>query len=217
VSEETPEERFAKRGGKVIASRISDVLAKGKGLTRAAYRDELVAEILTGTIAETYQSDAMARGIEEERFARMAYEAHAGVFVDKRPGRSHPRLRSGASADGEVGEEGILEIKCPNSKTHVSWMADDEVPSIHRPQMLWQLACYPERKWCDFVSFDARMPEGRKLFVKRLERDDKWIATAEAEVEKFLAEVDEMVARFTSDQTNDIVAALKASLEMRSL
>lgn len=197
---ETPEERFAKRGGRVIASRISDVLSKGKGeaesKTRAAYRDELVAEILTGTIAESYQSEAMTRGIEEERFARAAYELHAGVFVDKQPGRSHPRLRAGASADGEVGADGILEIKCPHSKTHVAWIGAGGVPPEHRPQMLWQLACYPERKWCDFVSFDARMPEGRKLFVVRLERDEAWIGKAEAEVERFLAEVDAMVARF---------------------
>ena len=201
MSDETPEERFAKRGGKVIASRISDVLSKGKGeaasKTRAAYRDELAAEILTGTIAESYQSEAMARGIEEEAFARMAYEAHAGVFVDKKPGRSHPRLRAGASSDGEVGEDGLLEIKAPHSKTHLAWMNDGVVPAAHRAQMGWQLACYPERKWCDFVSFDARMPEGRKLFVVRLIRDDEWIAKAESEVEKFLAEVDELVARFS--------------------
>mgnify|MGYP003557065192 CR=1 FL=1 len=202
---ETPEERFSKRGGRVIASRIADVLSKGKGeaesKTRAAYRDELVAEILTGTIAESYQSEAMTRGVEEERFARAAYELHAGVFVEKQPGRSHPRLRSGASADGEVGADGILEIKCPHSKTHVAWMGAGAVPSEHRPQMLWQLACYPERKWCDFVSFDARMPEGRKLFVVRLERDEAWIGKAEAEVERFLAEVDAMVARFAIEET----------------
>ena len=188
-------EWFASRLGRVTASRIADVLSRGKGVTRDAYMDQLVAEILTGEVADTYQNEAMTRGIEQEPFARAAYEAHAGVLVDKTGGASHPRLRSGASPDGIVGDDGLLEIKCPNSSTHVRWMLDGDVPAKHRPQMLWQLACYPGRKWCDFASFDARMPEGSRVFVARLQRDDQWISAAEVEVERFLAEVDARVAQ----------------------
>ena len=195
-------EWFKARCGRVTASRISDVIAKGKGTTRNSYRDQLVAEILTGEIADTYQSDAMKWGIEQEQFARAAYEIHAGVMVDKTGGRSHPRLRSGASPDGVVDPDGLLEIKCPNSATHVGYLAGREVPAKYRAQMLWQLACYPERKWCDFVSFDARLPEGSRLFVARLMRDDEWIANTETEVEKFLAEVDAMVEQIKSSTSN---------------
>lgn len=183
--------------GKVRAAKISDVLSKGKGKTRAAYRDLLVAERLTGSYLPSYESEAMRLGTEQEPFARAAYEAARGVMVDKPYGVSHPRLYSGASPDGVVGEDGLLEIKCPSTNTHVGWMVDDVVPAEHRPQMLWQLACYPDRKWCDFVSFDVRLPASSRLFIARLMRDDEWIAMAEAEVERFLAEVDEIVARYS--------------------
>jgi predicted phage-related endonuclease len=183
--------------GRVRASQISAVLAKGKGKTRASLRDQLVAERLTGQYAPSYESDAMRWGSEQEPFARAAYEAATGQLVDKLPGRSHPRLESGASADGEIGDEGILEIKCPNTATHVGWMIDGVVPPEHVPQMQWQLACYPERKWSDFASYDVRMPEPSRLWIApRLVRDDAWIAMAEAEVEKFLAEVAGIVARY---------------------
>jgi hypothetical protein len=184
--------------GRVRASQISAVLAKGKGETRAALRDQLVAERLTGEFATSYQSEAMRWGSEQEQFARAAYEAAKGVLVDKLPGRSHPRLASGASADGEVGEDGLLELKCPNTATHVGWIADGVVPPEHVPQLQWQFACYPERTWNDFASYDVRMPESSRLWIApRLYRDEKWIAETEKEVEKFLAEVDEMVARFS--------------------
>lgn len=182
--------------GKVRASQISSVLAKGKGKTRAALRDLLVAERLTGQYAPSYESEAMRWGTEQEPFARAAYEASRGVFADKREGRSHPTLASGASADAEVGEDGLLEIKCPNTATHVGWMVDGVAPSEHVPQMQWQLACYPERKWVDFCSFDVRLPVSSRLFVVRVERDDAWIKATESEVERFLAEVDEIVKRY---------------------
>lgn len=183
--------------GKVRAARISDVLAKGKGKTRAAYRDMLVAERLTGAYLPSYESEAMRWGTEQEPFARAAYEAARGVMVDKPHGVSHPRLFAGASPDGVVDPDGLLEIKCPKTETHIGWMVDGEVPAEHRPQMQWQMACYPDRKWCDFVSFDVRLPESSRLFIARLMRDDAWISMAEAEVERFLAEVDEIVARYT--------------------
>lgn len=200
-NEQGSSEWHASRVGRVTASRIADVLAKGKGnapsKTRQSYRDQLVAERLTGAYLPSYQSEAMTRGIEQEPFARAAYEAARGVMVDRTGGRSHARLMAGASPDGEVETKGLLEIKCPNTATHIGWLVDGVVPAEHRPQMQWQMACYPEREWCDFVSFDIRLPASSRLFIARLERDNEWIANAEAEVEKFLAEVDEIVARYT--------------------
>lgn len=101
---------------------------------------------------------------------------------------------AGASPDGLVGEDGMLEIKCPTTATHIETLLAGEMPEKHRYQLLWQLACCPERKWNDFVSFDPRLPEDMQLFIQRLERDDKEIKHVENEVEQFLHEVAVTVA-----------------------
>ena len=191
------EQWFALRLGRVTSSRVADVLSKGKGLTRNAYRDELVAERLSGQpCAPTFESEAMKRGTAEEPFSRSAYEAHAGVLVDECAFVEHPRLFAGASPDGLVGLDGAIEMKNPNSSTHCGYLEGGVVPSKYVPQMMWLMAC-SGRAWVDFVSFDSRLPEPARLFVKRLPRDDAWIKATEAEVEKFLAEVDAIVARYT--------------------
>lgn len=198
-------EWLALRAGKVTSSRVADVIAKGKGsapsLTRMAYRDQLVAERLTGEPCEDgFVSEAMARGSAEEPYSRAAYEALTGYMVDEVAFVEHPRLRAGCSPDGLVkdhdGSLGGIEMKNPISKTHMGYVIADTVPAKYIPQMQWAMAC-TGRQWWDFVSYDARLPLPVRLFVKRLKRDDEWIKATEAEVEKFLAEVDGLVARFS--------------------
>ena len=99
---------------------------------------------------------------------------------------------AGASPDGFVGEEGLVEIKCPESKTQMETLLNQKVPTKYMPQMQWQLAC-TNRKWCDFVSFDPRMPENLQIFVQRVERNDLYIKMLEEEVTLFLAEIEEKV------------------------
>ena len=187
---------FAQRLGKVTASRVADVIAKtktGYSTSRDNYMAQLVCERMTQTVAESYTNAAMQWGTETEPLARAAYEAYADVLVDEVAMIQHPTIEAaGASPDGLVGDDGQLEIKCPNTATHIDTLLSQIVPGKYITQMQWQMAC-TGRSWCDFVSYDPRMPEGLQLFVKRIPRDDKYIAELEAEVIQFLKEVDDKV------------------------
>jgi putative phage-type endonuclease len=195
IEQGTPE-WFAQRLGKVTASRIADIMAKtktGVSASRGNYLAQLVAERLTGQSADTFKSGAMQHGTETEPQARMVYEAETGQIVTEVAMINHPSIEmSGASPDGLVGTDGLVEIKCPNTSTHIASLMADKAPSGYIPQMQWQMAC-TGRAWCDFVSFDPRMPEDMQLLIKRVPRDEALIAEYEAEVIKFLAEVQETV------------------------
>ena len=191
--EQRSDEWFKARVGKVTASRISDVMSKtkaGYGTARAKYMSELVTERLTGRPALSYTSPAMQWGIENEDAARAAYEALEGVLVDKAFFVPHPDIPNcGASPDGYVGSEGLVEIKCPLSTTHTTYLLTKEVPKDYLLQMQWQMAC-TGRKWCDFVSFDPRMPECFQLFKKRVPFDLGLVNEIVDEVESFLDELE---------------------------
>lgn len=194
-------EWFAERVGKVTASRVADVVARTKsgwGASRANYMAELIAERLTGAKSEGFVNAAMQHGIDTEPQARDAYSFYAGVDVEQVGFIAHPTIEmSGASPDGLVGNDGLVEIKCPNTATHIDTLLDGKVPERYVLQMQWQMAC-TGRKWCDFVSFDPRMPESMRLFIKRVERDEKLIASLEKDVELFLREVEAKVAALRS-------------------
>jgi putative phage-type endonuclease len=187
------------RLGKVTASRIADVLSKGKSgesASRKNYRTELVVQRLTGVPGESFTNAAMEWGTATEPLARIAYEAKMGIFVDEVAFIDHPSISNfGCSPDGCIADgNGLLEIKCPNSSTHIEYLTDDKPPTKYIPQMQCQMAV-TGRQWCDFVSFDPRLPEDLQLFVVRLERDEEYIKAMEAEVEKFLSEVEEMFTK----------------------
>ena len=187
---------FAQRCGKATASRISDIVAKtksGYSTSRANYIAQLVVERMTNQVAESYTNAAMEWGIENEGFARANYESKMNLLVTETGAIDHPTvLKSAASPDGLVGDDGCLEIKCPHTATHIDTLLGDEVAKKYYDQMQWQMAC-AERDWCDFVSFDPRMPEGLQLFIKRVPRSNLYIAELEGEVIQFLAEVDDKV------------------------
>lgn len=191
------EEWFAARAGKVTASRVADVTARtktGYGASRANYAAQLVAERLTGRVEQGFTNAAMQWGTDQEPFAREAYEYQAGVFVDQVGFVDHPAIdMTGASPDGLIGTEGMVEIKCPNTATHIETLLSGKVPAKYQTQMAWQMAC-AGRAWCDFVSFDPRLPPHMSLFVQRYERDDEVIAELEREVSLFLAEVESTVS-----------------------
>ena len=193
----TPE-WLAARSGKVTASRIGDVMAtikSGEAAARRDYRAQIVAEILTGTPQDrTYVNDEMRWGTEQEPLARSAYEVAKGVLVDQVGFVFHPTIeRAGASPDGVIGDDGLVEIKCPKTATHIQYLVSGVVPEAYKPQMLWQMACTGAR-WCDFVSYDPRLTEELQLFVMRYPRDEGRIKNMESEVLRFLAEVDETLA-----------------------
>lgn len=189
-------EWFAVRLGRVTASRVADVVAKTKngwGASRANYAAQLIAERLTGTAQESYTNAAMQWGTETEPLARAAYEFRTDANVTEVGFAPHPTIGlAGASPDGLVNGEGLVEIKCPNTATHLDTLLGRAAPDKYFVQMQFQMAC-TGRLWCDFVSFDPRLPESMRLFVDRVTRDNTAIASLEASVIEFLAEIDTKV------------------------
>lgn len=184
------------RLGKVTASRVADILAKtktGPSASRNNYLIELALQRVTKTIEESYTSPAMEWGTSTEPQARVAYEVATGNFVDQVPFVDHPDIGGfGCSPDGLVGSNGLIEIKCPNSATHWSYIKSNEPPNKYFIQMQAQMAV-TRAKWCDFVSFDPRMPERSQLLIVNVPRDPEYILYMEAEIKQFLSEVEKEV------------------------
>ena len=204
--EQRTDEWFQQRLGKVTASRISDVIAKtktGVSTSRQNYLVQLVSERLTGKKGDSFVNQAMIDGIERESAARELYMQTRGVSVTEVGFFDHPTIAmSGASPDGAVNAEedgkyaGLIEIKCPIETTHTNTLMSKSVPSKYMPQIQWQMASVsPNVKWCDFISFNPNFPDTMQLFVARVERDNAYIAELEAEVIKFLDEVEQTILK----------------------
>ena len=183
---------FARRCGKATGSRIADIVAKTKtgwGAARVNYLAQLVAERLTGRVEDGFKSSAMQWGIDTEPQATEAYEAITLSVVDPVGFVDHPHIgMAGASPDGLVGDDGLVEIKCPNTATHIDALLGSAIPGKYLTQMQWQMAC-TGRQWCDYVSFDPRMPPHLQMRIERVERDQGRIDELEKMVSDFLAEV----------------------------
>ena len=188
----------AQRVGKVTASRVADVIAKtktGPSASRVNYEAQIVCERLTGVATEGYTNAAMQHGIDTEPQARSAYEFMRNVDVVLASFVDHPRVpMSGASPDGFVGDDGLIEIKCPQQAAHLETLLTRKVPAKYVTQMMWQMAV-TERQWCDYVSFNPTFPPHLQLFVQRVHRDEAMISELEKEVLAFLADVDRKVTQ----------------------
>jgi putative phage-type endonuclease len=191
MDQRTPE-WYAARLGKVTASRVADLMAKtksGYSASRANYMAELICERLTGEQAERFQNAAMQWGTDVEPQAREAYEFITAQAVTETGLVLHPKIADfGASPDGLVGPDGLVEIKCQNTATHIETLLSDAAPAKYLPQMQAQMAC-TGRAWCDFVSFDPRLPADMQMRVMRVQRDDAFIAEMEGEIAAFLSEL----------------------------
>jgi len=196
TAEQGSPEWLAARAGKVTASMISNVLAKPETAAYRDYQAQIVAELLTGKPqGSDFTNAAMEFGTENEPFARSAYEVSTGFTVDEVGLVLHPTIdRAGASPDGLVGSDGLVEIKCPKVATHLAYICAGVVPTKYRNQMLFQMIC-AERAWCDFVSFRPDLPEHLQLFVIRFQRDEAKIKELTTAVIAFLAQVDEMLTK----------------------
>ena len=204
--QQTPE-WFAERCGKLTASRLHEALAKdksgkGPGITRENYLWDLYCERTTGVpCTDSYVSPAMQLGKDTEALARRAYSFHTDTDVVEVGFVQHPTIpMSGASPDGLVGTDGLIEIKCPNRATHGKMTDDGVIPGKYIMQMQWQIIC-ADRLWCDFVSFNQSFSVEENYFQKRIERDDDMIAMLEKEARAFLAEVDALIERRSKKRT----------------
>ena len=195
--EQGSETWFAYRLGKASASRMADITAltkTGYGASRANYMAELVAQRLTGVYAESYSNGAMQWGTEHEPEARALYEFMRNTPVVLVGVAIHDTIPNAcASPDGLVADDGLVEIKCPNTATHIATLLGAEIPGKYIKQMQWQMAC-TGRKWCDFVSYDPRMPPEMQLHIQRVPRREDDITALELATELFLSEVDNTVA-----------------------
>lgn len=201
-------EWFEARLGKVTASRVIDVVGKtksGYSSSRANYMAQLIVERITGKVEESYSNAAMAWGTEHEPMARAEYEIQSGVMVNEIGFVPHPRIQNaGASPDGLIGKTGLIEIKCPNTATHIETLLTRKIPEKYLCQMYWQMAC-TSREFCDFVSYDPRMPDHLKLCVIHVPFNADRIAELESEIIIFLNEVDVKVEKLINltGTTND--------------
>jgi putative phage-type endonuclease len=189
------------RLGMVTASRIADVMAKtkaGYGASRANYMADLIAERLTGAPKQAFSNAAMQWGTETEPQARAMYELETGNEVTETGFHPHPIIEgTGASPDGLIGADGLVEIKCPNTATHIDTLRGSPIERKYILQMHWQMVC-TERQWCDFASFDPRLPLEMQLHVRRVERDAELAEEITAEVTQFLTEINLAVADLTA-------------------
>lgn len=195
--EQRTDEWYRARCGQLGASQIAKALAKGKSGAESVTRKNLIAELvamrLTGQPQEGFTSAAIQWGIDNEPIARTAYEMRKDLLVDEVGWIPHPIIQwTGCSPDGLVGKDGLVEIKCPNTATHIDYLKSRVVPSEYHLQMLWQMEC-TGRDWCDFVSFDSRMPEKYQLFIKRFDRDDARLNEIRPEIIRFLDDVQQTI------------------------
>lgn len=186
------------RRGHITASNVTDVMAKGKdgkeSSTRRKYLMRIVAERESNQAQESsFTSAALEWGKETETFARIAYEVSRETFVETTGFWLHPTIQwLGASPDGLVANDGLVEIKCPNTTTHLEYILAGKAPAEYMKQMQCQL-WVTGRAWCDFISFDPRVRKSKQLFVVRVERDEKVIAEMEQAVIQFLDEVQSVI------------------------
>jgi putative phage-type endonuclease len=189
------------RLGRATASRFADIMTEGRnGYELAAkrnYRYELVAERLTGQRVDFFKSAAMQWGNDYEPTARLKYELRSGSEVEECGFFAHETLQAGASPDGLVGDDGILEIKCPLTATHIETLRKQKIPSLYYWQVMGQL-WMTGREWCDFVSFDPRLPDNAQYFCTRVLRDEEAIRKLEMEVTSFLESVESEIAFVTN-------------------
>lgn len=183
------------RCGRATASEFASVLAKGEGKTRRAYMLRLVGERLTGKPAETYSGKHTDRGQEQEPYARMAYEAARGVFVEESEFIPHPTLMAGCSPDGLIDDDGGVECKSVIPTVQIATIERGTYPPEHRAQIMGNL-WVTRRAWWDFASYCADIrAEHLRLYVFQVKRDEEYIANLEKEVRMFLKETDELYAR----------------------
>ena len=189
------------RLGKITASRVKDVLTKGRGTspskTAESYMMELIAEILTGNSKPFFENDAMRWGTETEPQARAMYAVN-NDFVDvKEVAFVEHNEQVGISPDGLIGDDGLLEIKCPNTTTQLKRALSDDYSADYKAQIQMQL-WVTEREWCDFLSFDPRLDCDAGYLQQRVFRDEEYIEEMKVKVYAFVEKMNELIKQLTT-------------------
>ena len=198
--EQGSEEWLSMRLGKVTASRVKDVLSKGRGNTPSktaeSYMMELIADVLTGEPKPFFENDAMRWGTETEPQARSMYEVNNDFVSVKEVAFVEHNEFIGISPDGLVGDDGLLEIKCPNTTTQLKRALSGDYSADYKAQIQMQL-WVTERQWCDFVSFDPRLDCSAGYLQQRVERDEEYIEEMKTKVYAFVERMNELIDQLT--------------------
>jgi predicted phage-related endonuclease len=222
--EQNTQEWLDRRAGNITASEIKAVLTKPRkgekeSAVRKSYKAKLVFERILGKSLDPERGNFrdIERGNRLEATAKAEYEMHTGTVLRSVGFVKHPTLpMAGCSPDGYEGEKGMVQVKCPRWYVQIEWIAHGVVPSEHRDQMLFELACHPEREWSDFCSFvdvDG-LDQQLKLFIVRQKRDEVRIAEIEAAVAQFNREIEEVIAKLPKGEgRTGLQEQLEASLQ----
>ena len=184
------------RLGKVTASSVKSVLSKGRGSAPSkmaeTYMMELIADILTGELKPFFENDAMKWGTETEPQARSMYSVK-NDFVEVREVAyvEHNEFIL-ISPDGLIGDDGLLEIKCPNTTTQLKRALSDDYSADYKAQIQMQL-WVTEREWCDFLSFDPRLECEAGYLQQRVFRDEEYIEEMKVKVYAFVEKMNELI------------------------
>jgi len=184
------------RLGFVTASKFKDVIAKGQGKTRKAYMMQIAAEVLTGERQESYTSPSIEWGNKTEPQARAMYELRTGYDVEQIAFAYFDDKKIGCSPDSLVGDDGLVEFKCPNTTTQIETVLSGKMPLGHKPQTQGQMWVM-EREWCDFVSFDPRINGESSFFMVRQYRDEDYIKMLSDECDRFIEDLNDMILSLT--------------------
>ena len=190
-------EWYAIRCGKVTASKVNDIMTKvksgGYGASRDNYMADIICERLTGKPTGGFTSDSMQWGVDNEAAARKEYGNITFNDVTEIGFVEHPVLKmAGCSPDGLVSTDGLIEIKCPNTNTHIDTLLSKKIDKKYNCQMQMQMDC-TDRKWCDYVSYDPRLPEGMRIVIIRVNRDEEFLKLMRAEIKFFNDEVEKKI------------------------
>jgi len=195
------DEWLAMRLGKVTASRVSEVISKGRGKAPSksaeTYMVELVAEVLTGESKPFFENDAMKWGTKTEPQARSMYEVNNGFVTVREVAFVEHNEFIGISPDGLIGDDGLLEVKCPNTTTQIKRALSDDYSVDYKAQIQMQL-WVTERQWCDFVSFDPRLDCAAGYLQQRVERDEEYIEEMKVKVYAFVEKMNETIKQLTT-------------------
>ena len=198
MSAQGSDEWLAERAGKVTASALSNVMMAKTTAGYQNYMAQLICERLTGKPVETFKSAAMEHGTETEPQARAFYELETGHDVTECGFIPHPTIEgAGASPDGLIGDDGLVEIKCPQPAKHIRNLTGGTIDKGYMLQMQFQMEC-TGRRWCDFVSFNPDFPDDLQMHITRVDYDAKAAAEIVAAVTAFQADMAEKLAALTT-------------------
>ncbi len=182
------------RLGFITASKFKDVIAGGAGKTRKSYMLQIAAEIVTGERLPTFSNSAMEWGTATEPQARSMYELENCFTVEEIAFAYFDDKKIGCSPDGLIGNDGLVELKCPNTTTQIETFLSGKMPTGHKPQVQGQLWVM-DRDWCDFVSFDPRINGASSYFCQRIHRDEEYIKELSSKCDLFLGELGDLVEK----------------------